>query len=63
MKKGKIRGMVGGVFDLAHFGHFNMLRQASEICDEVVLVLNSDKSVLEHKGPTIMTVEERKIVV
>ncbi len=49
------RGVVEGVFDMTHFGHFNILRQASAKCDQVVLLINSDRSVKEAKGPTLLT--------
>ena len=45
---------------MTHFGHFNMLRQASLICDEVILLLNGDESVRQHKGPTLLKEDERK---
>jgi ethanolamine-phosphate cytidylyltransferase len=63
LPKKKIRGLVEGVFDMTHFGHFNMLRQASKICDEVIVALNSDESVKLAKGPTVMNEQERKKIV
>ena len=59
----KLRGIVDGVFDMTHFGHFNVFRQASQICDEVIVCLNSDKSVEQHKGPTIYNEQERKTII
>lgn len=55
-----MRGVVEGVFDMTHFGHFNILRQAAQECDQVVLLINSDRSVKEAKGPTLLTEDERK---
>lgn len=60
--EGKIRqtrGIVEGVFDLTHFGHFGVIRQAKQICDQVILLINSDKAVLEAKGPTVYNEQER----
>lgn len=63
LSKKKIRGLVEGVFDMTHFGHFNMLRQASLICDEVIVAINSDRSVKKAKGPTVLKEKERKKIV
>ena len=45
-----IIGLVDCVFDMIHFGHFNALRQASLCCDELIVGINSDKTVEKHKG-------------
>ncbi len=60
--KKKLRGLVEGVFDMPHFGHFNLLRRAKKICDEVVVLINSDASVKKAKGPTVYNEEERKTI-
>ena len=36
-----------------------MLRQAYSICDEVILLINSDRAVNEEKGPTVFNEQER----
>jgi len=46
----KIRGIVEGVFDMTHFGHFNAMRQAKKLCDELVVAVNGDEQVIIHKG-------------
>jgi cytidyltransferase-like protein len=46
----KIKGFVEGVFDMTHFGHFNAMRQAKKLCDELVVAVNEDAEVLVHKG-------------
>ena len=50
LKDRKIRGLVEGVFDMAHFGHFNAIRQAKKMCDELVVAINVDEEVHKHKG-------------
>lgn len=45
---------------MTHFGHFNAIRQAKKLCDTLILLINSDKSVLKEKGPVVQTEEERK---
>jgi ethanolamine-phosphate cytidylyltransferase len=60
LPKKKIRGLVDGVYDLTHFGHFNMLRQAQLLCDEVIVAINGDEHVVNLKGPVIMNQFERK---
>lgn len=44
------RGLVEGVFDMAHFGHFNAFRQATKLCDQLVVAVNGDEEVTKAKG-------------
>ncbi len=41
----------GGCFDLLHTGHIRLLRQARDLGDALVVLLNSDDSVRRLKGP------------
>ncbi|KUI15807.1 D-beta-D-heptose 1-phosphate adenosyltransferase [Mycobacterium sp. GA-1285] len=41
----------GGCFDLLHTGHVRLLRQARDLGDALVVLLNSDASVRALKGP------------
>lgn len=41
----------GGCFDLLHTGHVRLLRQARQLGDALVVLLNSDASVRALKGP------------
>ncbi len=41
----------GGCFDLLHTGHVRLLRQARDLGDSLVVLLNSDSSVAALKGP------------
>lgn len=50
----KTRGIIDGVFDMTHFGHFNAIRQAKKNCDTLIVLINSDKSVLKEKGPVVL---------
>jgi len=40
-----------GVFDLLHVGHVRYLAQARALGDALVVAINSDRAVLELKGP------------
>jgi D-beta-D-heptose 7-phosphate kinase/D-beta-D-heptose 1-phosphate adenosyltransferase len=40
----------GGCFDLLHTGHVRLLRQARELGDALIVVINSDESVRALKG-------------
>jgi len=40
-----------GVFDLLHVGHVRYLAQARTLGDALVVAINSDRAVLELKGP------------
>jgi D-beta-D-heptose 7-phosphate kinase/D-beta-D-heptose 1-phosphate adenosyltransferase len=51
----------GGCFDLLHTGHVRLLREARQLGDCLVVLLNSDASVRRLKGPRrpVMAAEDR----
>ena len=49
------RCYVDGAFDLVHAGHFNAIRQASLLCDELVVGVNSTEEVEAVKGPGVLS--------
>jgi rfaE bifunctional protein nucleotidyltransferase chain/domain len=51
----------GGCFDLLHTGHVRLLRQARQLGDALVVLLNSDASVRALKGARrpVMRAEDR----
>ncbi|RMZ80387.1 hypothetical protein DV738_g2816, partial [Chaetothyriales sp. CBS 135597] len=50
---------VDGCFDFAHHGHAGALLQARQLGTELWVGLHTDESILENKGPTVMTLDER----
>jgi len=58
-----IRIWVDGCFDMMHFGHANAFRQAKALGDVLVVGINTDEEIRKHKGPPIMSEEERIIAV
>lgn len=62
-KKKPIRVYMDGCFDAMHFGHANALRQAKALGDVLVVGINPENEIRKHKGPPIMTDEERRIAV
>eukprot|EP01104_Vermistella_antarctica_P017997 TRINITY_DN6537_c0_g1_i1.p1 TRINITY_DN6537_c0_g1~~TRINITY_DN6537_c0_g1_i1.p1 ORF type:complete len:426 (-),score=106.93 TRINITY_DN6537_c0_g1_i1:157-1401(-) len=54
-----VRVWVDGCFDMMHFGHANALRQAKALGDYLIVGIHSDEEIAEHKGPPVMTLEER----
>lgn len=42
--------LVGGVFDILHYGHIHFLREAKKLGDILVVALESDKNVKRLKG-------------
>jgi hypothetical protein len=40
-------------------GHAGAIVQARQLGDELYVGIHSDESILENKGPTVMTLQER----
>ena len=60
----KVIGYTTGVFDLFHIGHLNILKNASENCDYLIVGVTTDKEVLRVKNRTpIIPFEERLEIV
>lgn len=57
------RVFIEGAFDVVHSGHYNAIRQAKVLARTLVIGVNSDADIAIHKGPPVMNVEERAILV
>ena len=51
---GRTIAFTNGCFDLVHAGHLASLKQAAEAADELVVALNSDASVTDLKGLSLI---------
>ena len=54
--------LVGGCFDLIHPGHIRFLNNAKKLGDFLVVILESDQSVIKSKNTLIQTQKERKLI-
>lgn len=52
-------GFTNGCFDCLHCGHLSSLEQAKQFCDRLVVGVNDDAYVRDHKGPARPIQDER----
>jgi len=54
--------LVGGCFDILHFGHIHFLKKAKSKGDYLIIALESDENTKKLKGPTrpIHTQKQRR---
>ena len=59
-KEGKRIVTFNGSFDILHIGHMRSLREAKSKGNVLIVLLNSDKSVRNYKGPTRPIIPEKE---
>lgn len=55
-----VKVLVGGCFDLLHYGHVTFLKQAAALGDHLVVALEADTSILNKGRPVIHSQAQRK---
>ncbi len=64
MKKEKVIGYTTGVYDMFHIGHLNVLKNAKEKCDYLIVGVSTDELVQREKNKTpVIPYEERVQIV
>lgn len=61
-EEGKSIGLVQGSWDLFHLGHLRYILKARELCDFLIIAMDSDEKIKKRKGNSrpIIPEEERK---
>jgi glycerol-3-phosphate cytidylyltransferase len=63
MKKYKV-GYTAGVYDMFHKGHLNILKKAKDMCEFLIVAINSDELVYNYKSKyPMVTLEDRMDIV
>eukprot|EP00897_Mesotaenium_endlicherianum_P003384 jgi/Mesen1/3073/ME000181S02148 len=62
-RKKQVRVFMDGCFDMMHYGHANALRQARALGDVLVVGVVSDDEIKANKGPPVMNIDERVVMV
>lgn len=52
-----------GCYDICHFGHYNFVRQASELGKEVYAGVHNDEVITKYKGPPVYNLSERMMMI
>lgn len=54
------RVCISGGFDPIHVGHIRYIREAAKLGEHLIVILNSDRFLMEKKGYVFMPFDERK---
>ncbi|MCJ1422510.1 hypothetical protein MMC29_000390 [Sticta canariensis] len=55
----KDRIWIDGCFDFSHHGHAGAMLQARQLGQSLLVGIHSDEEIMDNKGPTVMTLNER----
>ena len=57
------RGMAVGTYDLFHIGHLNSLKKAYELCNSLIVGVDSDERVFQYKHKYPIIPEDQRIAI
>ncbi len=59
-EQGKKIGLVQGSWDLFHIGHLRYMKKAKELCDYLIVGMDSDEKIRLRKGPSRPIIPEKE---
>ena len=57
----KTIGFTAGAFDMFHIGHLNLIKNAKERCDYLIVGVNTDALVASYKNKNVVVPLEERI--
>ncbi|GIW62391.1 MAG: glycerol-3-phosphate cytidylyltransferase [Patescibacteria group bacterium] len=58
-KINKTKTLIGGCFDLIHYGHLDFIRQSAKIADILIIALEPDETIINKKRKPVHKQQQR----
>ena len=55
--------VISGGFDPMHVGHLRMIQESAKLGSKLIVIVNSDRFLIDKKGYAFMPIEERMEII